>query len=353
MKPLFYIFIFLTFTVCCTPCRIFTYNFPRTSDQQHFPRIYFPASSIPHPIPSKHNSTIPSLNQFLQKHHTLAFLWIHNDTIQAEYYAPHVTTEQTLDLFSISKSVVAAVLAIAWKEGYISDISDKLTYYIPDIPPAYQEISLVNLLNMRCGIEASWYTSTVLYHSSHLDKTLRNIPLLTFPDTRYEYCNAATQWLIPLIEKTTGQKFTDYFYQKLWQPLGMEYPGNWSIDSPKYQTARGFCGLSTSLRDLAKIGLCFLHEGYYGGKEILPPAWIDKTFTLPPASEQSGEESVYNMHWRILTPNEEFLAKGLLGQYLYLNKKDNDLIIRLGSKESSVDWIPFFRQLISGGSFFH
>lgn len=349
MKPLFYLFIYLILTPCCTPCRIFTYNLPRTGDQQHFTRIYFPADSTPHFIPSRPISSPQTLYQFLSMHHTLAFLWIHNDTVRAEYYAPEVSAGQMLDLFSISKSVVAGVLAIACEEGYVTNISDKLEQYIPDLPSAYKGITLVNLLNMRCGINASWYTSTLLYHSNHLNKTLRRIPLRTLPDQEYEYCNAATQWLIAVIEKATGQKFTDYFYQKLWQPLGMEHAGNWSIDSPKYQTARGFCGLSTTLRDLAKLGLCYLHQGYYGGKQILPPTWVNQTFTILPHTGQSEGKFIYNMHWRIITPREEFLAKGLLGQYMYVNKKSNTLIIRLGSKESSVDWIPFFRQLISRG----
>lgn len=48
------------------------------------------------------------------------------------------------------------------------------------------------------------------------------------------------------------------------------------------------------------------------------------------------EGTIYNMHWRLLSSGQEILAKGLRGQYLYLNKKTNTLIIRLGTRESSV-----------------
>lgn len=349
MKFLFFILLSGYLLTCCSTYRLITCNFPGSGDQYIFPCVSFPASSSPLPIPTSYSASHFSreFRHFLQKHHTLAFLMIQDDTIRIEYYAPHLSPDQNIDLFSISKSVVASVTGIAYEEGYLSSLSDTLGQYLKNLPPRYNCISIDNLLNMRSGIHNSMYYTIRLYYSHNLPGTLSRIPLHLSPGGTYEYNNAATQWLVTLIEQVTKRHFADYFYQKLWLSLGMEDTGNWTIDSRRQKNIRGFCGLNLSARDLGKLGLCYLHNGYYAGKQIIPSAWLDSTFHCPASVTPTPEDPVYHMHWHIFVPDEEILAKGLLGQYLYLNKKTNTIIIRLGTRESSVEWLPFFRKLMA------
>lgn len=337
-------FFFLLF-LSCTPYRMFIYNIPHAGDQQYFPKACFPPSSTPRKLPIKYEALPDSFSKFLRSHHTLAFLWIQNDTVRLEYYAPQAHPSMALDLFSISKSIVAGMIAIAQEEGYISSLSEKLGDYFSDLPAGYEEITLNDLLNMRSGIKESFLITTKLYYSNHLNAAIRHIPLQYLPGQQYEYSNATTQWLIAVIEKATGTPFENYFYQKIWQPLGMENTGSWTLDSRRHHTVRGFCGLNLCLRDLARIGWCFLHEGNYFGRQIIPEEWIARTFSPPTDMKRTPDHFLYNRHWRIITPNEKFLAKGFLGQYLYIDKKTNTLLIRLGTAESSVDWLTLFEQL--------
>ncbi len=342
---IFFIFYFSVF-IACTPSRILVHNFPESGDRHNFPCVSFSAAETPQSLPVKYDTlyTTATFRKFLRSHHTLAFLVIQNDTIRAEYYAPHHRKKEAIDLFSISKSIVAGVLAIAQQEGYISGLSDKLGDYFTDLPPGFRDISLADLLNMRCGIKESFYTTTKMYYSNDLNKALKQLHLHAPPGQQYEYCNPATQWLVAVIEQTTDMKFSDYFYQKVWLPLRTEYDGSWSLDSRKQSTVRGFCGLNMAPRDLAKFGICYLHNGKYLGQQIIPAGWVENTFFTSPDMIKTPDDFIYNMHWRIITPDEEFLAKGLLGQYMYLNKKTNTVIIRLGTSESNVEWIPFLRQ---------
>ena len=348
MKYYILIFLIINTLASCTTCRLIAYNVPQYGDMEHFPSVLFPASPSASPFPEQYNSgyTTPEFRHFLHSHHTTALLMVQNDTIRLEYYAPTIHPDQQLEVFSVSKSIVAGVLAIAQQEGYIHAMTDKLSDYIPHLPQGYGNISLQNLLDMRSGIKTNLANSAWLYYSSHLNKSLKHLPLESQPGSEYEYSNAVTQWLINVIEKATGQIFSEYFYQKFWQPLHMESPGSWSLDSRKNNTVRGFCGLNLSVRDLARIGNCFLHNGRSEGQQILPADWLQKTFSPPLEEKQNSDDFIYHMHWRIITPNVEFLAKGLFGQYVYINKAENTIVIRLGSQESSVAWIPFFRQLI-------
>lgn len=348
MKFLFFILFYGFLLTCCSTYRLITHNFPGSGDQYIFPCVSFPASSSPLPIPTSYSASHFSreFQHFLRTHHTLAFLMIQNDTIRIEYYAPHLSPNQTIDLFSISKSIVASVAGIAYEEGYLSSLSDTLGQYFKNLLPHYPCISIDDLLNMRSGIHNSMYYTTRLYYSHNLSGTLSRIPQHLSPGRTYEYNNAATQWLVALIEEVTQMNFADYFYQKLWLPLGMEDRGNWTIDSRRQKHVRGFCGLNLSARDLGKLGLCYLHNGHYAGQQVIPSTWMDSTFHGSASSQPTPEDPIYHMHWRIFVPDEEVLAKGLLGQYLYLNKKTNTVIIRLGSRESSVEWLPFFRELM-------
>ena len=352
MKYCIWIYFVINCCISCTSYRLITNNFPQYGDMNHFPCVEFTSSSNPHPIPFKYYQYNFShdFQKFLHSHHTTALLLIQNDTIRLEYYAPSVRSGEPLEVFSISKSVVAGVLAIACEEGYISSVKDKLSIYFPQLPEGYEDITLEDLLDMRSGIKTTMYNSAWLYYSNNLNRNLKHTPLSSSPGSTYAYSNTATQWLIAVIEKATGQKFSDYFYRKLWEPLHTEHTGSWSIDSRKHNTVRGFCGLNISLRDLARLGICYLHNGQYEGKQLIPDTWLKETFSPSPDEKLNTDDFIYHMHWRIITPQVEFLAKGLFGQYMYINKAENSIVIRLGSNESTIAWIPFFRQLLNPAS---
>jgi CubicO group peptidase (beta-lactamase class C family) len=37
-----------------------------------------------------------------------------------------------------------------------------------------------------------------------------------------------------ILERTTGRSVSVYLQEKIWQPLGMEFPATWSLDSTKH-----------------------------------------------------------------------------------------------------------------------
>lgn len=346
MKTLYIIFLTAIGLTSCTSYRMLTNGHPQIGDQFIFPQHIFPASETPYKLPAatKVSDNKTDSRHFLRKHKSLAFLVIRNDSIIREYYLVPELKENATDIFSLSKSFVASTLAIAMQEGYITDLTDTIGEYSPDLPDSYKDIRIIDLLNMRSGIETTFLNTLQLYYSADVFKTSKEMPVIHPSGTTYTYSNQATQLLIALIESATQQKFTDYFFQKVWLPMNMENAGNWSFDSQKNKTPRGFSGLSLTARDVARLGLLYLHSGKLNNQQIIPEQWIKNTIT--PAEEfQITPGLYYHMHWKILVPGEEFYAKGLLGQYLYINKRTNTVIVRLGLQEASTDWIKLFRSL--------
>jgi CubicO group peptidase (beta-lactamase class C family) len=50
------------------------------------------------------------------------------------------------------------------------------------------------------------------------------------------------------------------------------------------------------------------------------------------------------MHWRSL-PNGSFFAKGVLGQYLFVDPENDLVIVRLGKAVDGINWVEFFREI--------
>ena len=44
-------------------------------------------------------------------------------------------------------------------------------------------------------------------------------------------------------------------------------------------------------------------------------------------------------------PNTDYLARGILGQFMYINPEKNIVIIRLGDKFGGVKWSTLFREI--------
>ena len=60
-------------------------------------------------------------------------------------------------------------------------------------------------------------------------------------------------------------------------PLGAESDASWLTDL--YVAEVTFCGLNATLRDYAKFGLLYLHEGKLNGKQIIPQSWVKESTT--------------------------------------------------------------------------
>jgi len=77
-----------------------------------------------------------------------------------------------------------------------------------------------------------------------------------------------------VIERATGTPYYDYLSRKVWIPLQMESEALVNIDSPRHKISHCFGGISTTMKDLAKIGRLYLNEGMWNGKRIVSKEWI-------------------------------------------------------------------------------
>ena len=175
-------------------------------------------------------------------------------------------------LNSVSKTFTSTAVGLAISEGLLA-LDEKIVDIFPElvtenVSDTMKRVTVRNLLTMNSGhgtepgsVRRSddWVKA---FLESHLDYE---------PGTCYCYNSYGTYVLSAAVQKRSGQKVVDYLDTRLWQPLGIEKP-NWQ-ESPAGINTGGW-GLYLKTEDLARMGLCILNGGKFGGKQVIPADWV-------------------------------------------------------------------------------
>jgi CubicO group peptidase (beta-lactamase class C family) len=317
---------------------------------------------------------------FLEKSRSVGFAVIRHDTVIYEHFTKNYNRESVVPSFSMAKSFVSTLVGIALEEGKIKSLDEPITHYLKDLDTAkFGKITIEHLLNMRSGIKfnESYFNPfgdvAKAYYGTDLRKLCRNLKIKKAPDTEFDYISINTQLLGFIVEEATGKKLDQYLQEKIWQPLQMEHPATWSIDSKKHQNIKAFCSLNATLYDFAKIGRLFLNKGNWNGKQIVSKNWVQRALTN--GAEKNNR--LYSYQWwiydniekfdgkSILKPNQRILkvenskdeylqtlnfgyaAHGILDQFVYFCPCKDLIIVRLGSYTPSIHWPTLFNRIAS------
>ena len=77
------------------------------------------------------------------------------------------------------------------------------------------------------------------------------------------------------------------------------------LDSKKSHTAKSFAGLTTNVRDLAKIGRLFLENGVCDGEKIVDPTFIQRCFSTHISGISGKGQGRYSYSWYWGVADEE------------------------------------------------
>ena len=314
-----------------------------------------------------------------------AAIVIQNDTILFEHYSGGWDGDSQSCIFSVKKTVTSMLCGIALKEGYIKSLNDPMTDYVPelkDVDSTFAELKIEHLLDMTAGLKFnenySWNPFSKmakLYFGNNTLKVLKSLKFINTPGENFSYDSATTAILGVVIERATGKPYAQYLSEKVWQPLGMERDALIGLDSKKSHTAKSFAGLTTNVRDLAKIGRLFLENEVCDGETIVDPTFIQRCFSTyisgisgkgqgrysyswywGVADEENGKRKFFNtldelkLYYKnhpeknvrqikknlkngyfAVLHNGGFWGFGLYGQVLYVNPEKNMIAVFLGA----------------------
>jgi CubicO group peptidase (beta-lactamase class C family) len=312
---------------------------------------------------------VGNLERFLTRSATSSFLVIKDDALIYEHYFNGYQRDSIVTSFSMAKSFDSTLVGIAIDEGKIGSVHDPITKYLPELArrdPRFAQITLQDLLMMSAGIryneDSPYHDNDVTYHAADLRQAaMEKTAIVDAPGKYWLYNNYHPLLLGMVLERVTSMSVTTFLQEKLWDSLGMEYPGSWSINGDQNGLEKMESGINARAIDFAKFGRLMLNHGKWEGKQIVSQAWVEQA-TQPeerPSSYYRDEpffvsQGHYYKYfwWGDKRPGgmSDFHAVGNKGQYIYISPQKRVIIVRNGFDFGipSSRWARLFYQLADG-----
>lgn len=313
---------------------------------------------------------IDEMESFMENSDTQALIIIQDDTVVYEKYANGNRRDSIVTSFSTAKSFDSALIGIAIDEGHIQSVDDSITDYIPELAerdPDFENITIKDLLKMSSGIEYREFPflngdNTLTYYDPDLRQlAISETQIVDQPGEYFLYNNFHPLLLGMILERATGQPVAEYLQDKIWQQIGMEFEGSWSLDENGFEKMES--GINARAIDFAKFGRLFLNNGRWGDVQVISEDWIaesimednimrDKAYyetSFGPEIVDTANGGYYQYMWYGLNREDgadDFFAAGNHGQYIYISPQAGMIIIRNGESYGAglkyFDWLEIF-----------
>jgi CubicO group peptidase (beta-lactamase class C family) len=257
---------------------------------------------------------------------------------------------------SVVKSFVGTLVGIMAGRGLLA-LERPVSHYVPELgATGYAGATLGQVLDMRSGVR---FVEDYLDPASEvgaLDRAAGWKPplpgdppggiydlILTLRQERphggpFAYRSIETDVLGWVLERATGQGLADLLSREIWQPLACEFDAAIAVDRAGTCQADG--GLNASLRDYARLGLLYLQEGAWNGRQVLPAAWVaacrtgDREAFVPFYSERFAAfpDSAYSRQWWVFDRGRgRHAASGIFGQMILVDPPQELVAVKLSS----------------------
>jgi len=210
----------------------------------------------------------------------------HRGELVAERYYGGMRADRTVNVKSVSKTLLNPLVGIAIRDGMIDGVDTPLRRLLPDLyarldrsaadDPRKDDIRLRDLLDMGSGLETTSFGNYGAWVASSdwgWDQLRR--PMECEPGDCYQYSTGVTHLLGMAIAEATGRDLRSYAQEVLFEPLDIPLPA-WDRGPQGYYL--GGNNMSMRPRDLLKIGVLYLDLGRYDGRQLLPETWIEQSW---------------------------------------------------------------------------
>jgi D-alanyl-D-alanine carboxypeptidase len=142
-----------------------------------------------------------------------------------------VTTDTIFKIGSVSKQFIATAVVRLVRDRRLK-LDDPIRQYFDDLPPAWQPITIRQLLSHTAGLprESPAFDVTKRVPDIEIIRGAYQLPLLSQPGDKYAYSNLGYYLLSELIARVTGKPWADYISDVVFRPAGL---------SPIFTTSAG------------------------------------------------------------------------------------------------------------------
>jgi CubicO group peptidase (beta-lactamase class C family) len=190
------------------------------------------------------------------------------------------------DVASVTKSITATLVGMAMEEGHIQDLTTPVLSIFDEGTAANmdarkQQMTVAHLLSMTSGLECGYRPGErELFEMRETTDWIQfslDLPMRRAPGTEFAYCSSGMHLISGIVTRATGESLEAYAASRLFQPLGIK---DWYWPADPAGNSDGWGDLQLHPRDMAKIGLLYLYQGQWEGRQIISSDWI-KQATRP------------------------------------------------------------------------
>lgn len=258
---------------------------------------------------------------------------------------------------SLAKPTTVIAVGRAILKGHIKSLDQPVSDFITEWKGTDRESMLIrHLLDMRTGFLRQGFDpapesilNRAYIHPHHDEVIIHEYPLTHKPGERYDYSNATSEMVAPVIERATGMQYADWVAEEVLKPLGAKGGEIW-LNRPAGMAHSGCCILLPA-GSFFRMGMLSYLDGMWNGTQLLPEGYVAETKTATPQNPWSGmglylpgpyterrgasnpeiEALRTTLHSERYLAEDLYLYDGNANQVVYIVPSEDLIILRVGN----------------------
>lgn len=315
-------------------------------------------------MPAISNSALEAAAAYARDMNSTALLIWRDGALEAEMYFGEVDAQTLLVSKSLAKPLSVMAVGRAMAEGHIASLDEPAANYFHEwreTPRA--TITIRHLLGMRSGLKPQAPAPDIgdilnraYLHPRHDEVIINDYPLTDEPGSRYEYSNANSELVAPLVERATGIEYEDWVSQEVLAPIGAAGGQVWM--NREVGTAHAGCCWLLPAESWLRLAILLINDGEMQGRRLLPEGYVRAMTTAAPQNPHAGL-GVYvagdyierrgaanpdrdvgeTLHGEPYLAHDLFLFDGNSNQVIYIVPSARLIVARLGNWPSAdTEW---------------
>jgi hypothetical protein len=288
-----------------------------------------------------------TVNDWLEESRSTGLMVLRDGTVVHEQYLLGSTPDSRHTSWSVGKSFVATLIAMAIEEGRIANLDQTAEMFAPQFAgTAYGQTTLRHLLMMSAGVDFEedynapdsdirrlFFGANIF--GRNIDSMVAEVERNRPAGEDLHYVSANTQVLSAVVRGVWNAPLAEIVEEKIWRPIGMTGEAYWNQNVPGDDgMAIGYCCLNATLSDYARFGQFYLQGGEWDGRRLVPQDWVQQATRPNAPFQEPGPEGVYphrgyGLHfWVPEGYDGEYFMAGVYGQYIWVDERRNIVIAR-------------------------
>jgi CubicO group peptidase (beta-lactamase class C family) len=249
--------------------------------------------------------------------------------------------DQPSNIKSLSKTLLSALVGIAIGRGLIAGPDEPIAARLRDdfpeaADPRLGRVTVGHLLSMRAGLAstsgedyAAWATSPNWVRFALAQ------PFVADPGTTNTYSTGNSHLLSAILTRASGRSTFENARDWLARPLGMRL-APWERDPQGLYM--GGNNMAVSADDLLAFGEMYRNGGVAKGRQVVPKAWVEASWTPRGPARHFGHAYGYGWFITRLGGEEVRYGWGYGGQMLYVVPRLRlTVVVISGTAERALD----------------